>query len=69
MIELDGEIYQSFIGDMPETFTEASWMHQYSDMYYLSLAMNFHQQPVGLSRWADSDRLLGLFQLFLSVLA
>ncbi|WP_161568336.1 family 43 glycosylhydrolase [Anaerobacillus alkaliphilus] len=41
MIELDGEIHQLTIENMPGTFTEAPYLHKYKDTYYLSFAMNF----------------------------
>ncbi|MBB3113710.1 hypothetical protein FHS18_005823 [Paenibacillus phyllosphaerae] len=41
MIELDGEIHKVDIAGMPGTYTEAPWLHQYKDKYYLSFAMNW----------------------------
>lgn len=44
MIELDGEIHQLEINDMPGTFTEAPWLHKYGDTYYLSFAMDYPEK-------------------------
>lgn len=41
MIELDGEIQKVEIKDMPGTFTEAPYVHEYQGKYYLSYAMNW----------------------------
>ncbi|WP_186577047.1 family 43 glycosylhydrolase [Aquibacillus kalidii] len=41
MVELDGEIHKTEIQDMPGTFTEAPFIHQYGGKYYLSFAMNW----------------------------
>lgn len=44
MIELDSEIYQVEINNIPGTFTEAPWLHKYGGQYYLSFAMNYPEQ-------------------------
>lgn len=51
MIELDGEIHKVDIEGMPGTFTEAPWIHEYQDQYYLTFAMNYPEELV----YATSD--------------
>ncbi|RUO32450.1 family 43 glycosylhydrolase [Aliidiomarina soli] len=44
MVELDGDIHQVEIQNMPGTFTEAPWLHEYQGQYYLSFAMNYPEE-------------------------
>ncbi|MDQ0231199.1 family 43 glycosylhydrolase [Metabacillus malikii] len=44
MIEIDGEIHQVTIDNMPGTFTEAPWLHKAHGNYYLSFAMNYPEE-------------------------
>ncbi len=44
MIELDGEIHRVTIENIPGTFTEAPWVHEYKGNYYLTFAMNYPEQ-------------------------
>ncbi|MFN7252317.1 MAG: family 43 glycosylhydrolase [Anaerobacillus sp.] len=55
MIELDGEIQQITIENMPGTFTEAPYLHKYKDTYYLSFAMNFPE----MTAYATSNSPMG----------
>lgn len=44
MIELDGDIHQVEIQNMPGSFTEGPWLHKYEDQYYLTYAMNYPEE-------------------------
>ncbi|MCC5833120.1 MAG: family 43 glycosylhydrolase [Opitutales bacterium] len=55
MIELDGEIHQVEIEGMPGTFTEAPWLHQHGNTYYLSFAMDYPEKIA----YATSDTPVG----------
>lgn len=44
MIELDGPVHRITIEDMPGTFTEAPWLHEYRGTYYLTFAMNYPEE-------------------------
>ncbi|RUO25435.1 xylosidase/arabinosidase [Aliidiomarina minuta] len=44
MIELEGDIQQIEIANMPGTFTEAPWLHEYEGLYYLTFAMNYPEE-------------------------
>lgn len=44
MIELDGDIVQVEINNMPGTFTEGPYLHKYQDQYYMTYAMNYPEE-------------------------
>lgn len=44
MIELDGEIQQVEIANMPVGYTEAPWLHERDRQYYLTYALNYPEE-------------------------
>jgi len=58
MIELDGPVHRITIEDMPGTFTEAPWLHEYQGTYYLTFAMNYPEELA----YATSDNPEGPWQ-------
>ncbi|WP_111641214.1 family 43 glycosylhydrolase [Marinimicrobium alkaliphilum] len=44
MLELDGDIVQVEIQDMPGTFTEGPYLHKHNDTYYMTYAMDYPER-------------------------